>query len=225
MSPYLGIVPKSRESNQKVRYGKTTKKGRKTARAFMSQMVFHFINSNVLYTEFYEERKKAKGSAKAIVAMVRKLAVIIYHMLKKRQNYYHINEELHKRRLHEWLRILNQMRSLTGDQLNRWENEIRIKYYLVYRSRKTAELKKPAWLYHRGGVGRKATSSQIPHGCGAFFKQEGGRRGEDPPEDSGLHGDPFAEKENVPAGHHIQKRLVASSIFFENQYQDLPHIV
>ena len=106
--------------------------------------------------------------------MMRKLAVIIYHVLKKRQNFYHINEEVHKRKLHEWLRILNQMRSLTGDPLNRWENEIRIKYDPGYRSRKTAELKKPAWLYHRGGVGRKATSSQIPHGCGAFYKQEGG---------------------------------------------------
>jgi hypothetical protein len=36
------------------------------------------------------------------------------------------------------------MRSLTGDQLDKWENEIRIKYDLVYRSRKIAELKKPA---------------------------------------------------------------------------------
>jgi transposase len=144
LSSYLGIVPKSRESNQKVRYGKITKKGRKVARAFMSQMVFHFINSNDFYTEFYEEKKKAKGSGKAIVAMMRKLAVIVYHMLKKKQNYYHINEELHKRKLHEWLRILNQMRSLTGDQLDKWENEIRIKYDLVYRSRKIAELKKPA---------------------------------------------------------------------------------
>jgi transposase len=144
LSSYLGIVPKSRESNRKVRYGKITKKGRKTARAFMSQMVFHFINSNDFYTEFYEEKKKAKGSGKAIVAMMRKLAVIIYHMLKKRQNYYHINEELHKRKLHEWLRILNQMRSLTGDQLDKWENEIRIKYDLAYKSRKIADLKKPA---------------------------------------------------------------------------------
>jgi transposase len=144
LSSYLGIVPKSKESNQKVRYGKITKKGRKVARAFVSQMIFHFINSNDFYTEFYEEKKKAKGSGKAIVAMMRKLAVIIYHMLKKKQNYYHINEELHKRKLDEWLRLLDQMRSLTGVQLDKWENEIRIKYDLVYRSRKIADLKKPA---------------------------------------------------------------------------------
>jgi len=144
LSSYLGIVPKLKESNQKVRYGKITKKGRKVASAFMSQMVFHFINSNDFYTEFYKAKKKAKGSGKAIVAMMRKLAVIIYHMLKKKQNYYHINEELYKRKLNEWLRILNQMRSLTGAQLDKWENEICIKYDLAYRSRKIAELKKPA---------------------------------------------------------------------------------
>jgi transposase len=144
LSSYLGIVPKSRESNKKVRYGKITKKGRKTARAFMSQMVFHFINSSDFYTELYEEKKKAKGSGKAIVAMMRKLAVIIYHMLKKKQNYYHINEELHKRKLRDWLRFLEQIKSLTGEQLDKWEKEIRIKYDLAYRNRKFAELKKPA---------------------------------------------------------------------------------
>jgi hypothetical protein len=65
-------------------------------------------------------------------------------MLKKRQNYYHINEELHKRKLHEWLRFLEQIRSITGGQLDKWESKIRVKYDLAYRSRKIAELKKPA---------------------------------------------------------------------------------
>jgi hypothetical protein len=57
---------------------------------------------------------------------------------------YPINEELHKKKLHDWLRFLDQIKSLTGEQLDRWEQEIRIKHDLAYSSREFADQKTPA---------------------------------------------------------------------------------
>jgi len=61
-------------------------------------MVFYFINSNGFYTEFNEEKMKAKGSGKAIVAIMRKLAVIIVHW-DRRQGF------TGRARSPRWLRI------------------------------------------------------------------------------------------------------------------------
>lgn len=133
---YLGIVPRTSESNKKIKHGKITKKGRKTARTFLSQMIFHFINSSEFYKDLYEEKKKARGSSKAIVAMMRRLTVIIYYMLTKKQNYYHINEKLHREKLVSWLKFINEVRSMDDSDYETWEHKIRIKYDLKYRRRK-----------------------------------------------------------------------------------------
>jgi len=144
LSAYLGIVPRVKESNRKVRTGKITKKGRKIARSFLSQVIFHFINSSEVYTEFYESKKKTKGSGKAIVAMMRKLVVVIYNMLKKNVKYYYVKEELHKRKLQEWIVFMKKFKAMSDDDWRNWDNRVRIKYDLRYRNEKLKRMQKSA---------------------------------------------------------------------------------
>ncbi len=129
---YLGVIPKVRSSNEKTRTGKITKRGRKLARSFLSQVIFHFINSSKIYKEFYQKKKKEKGSGKAIVAMMRKLIVIIYHMLKKKKLYYYMMEKQYKNKLQEWLKTISDFRKIDKDYLDKWERKIRIKYDINY---------------------------------------------------------------------------------------------
>ena len=138
---YLGIVPKSKESNGKKWYGKITKKGRKTTRSFLSQIIFHVINSNEAYKEFYAEKKKAKGSGKAIVAVMRKLVVVIYKMLKRGEKYYYMKEKLYNRKLTGWIRFLNHLKSMKEEDFAKWEHNIRMKYDLEYRPKMEKELR------------------------------------------------------------------------------------
>lgn len=129
---YLGIVPRVRSSNEKNYTGKITKKGRKTARSFLSQIIFHFIESSNLYKEFYLRKKKERGSGKAIVAMMRKLITIIFHMLKKKQKYYYIKEKQYNNKLQEWLKIIYDFRKMDKNYLDNWEKKIRLKYDINY---------------------------------------------------------------------------------------------
>jgi transposase len=49
--------------------------------------------------EFYQKKKREKGSGKAIVATARKLLVIVFVMLKKELDYWYIEERLYNEKL------------------------------------------------------------------------------------------------------------------------------
>jgi len=129
---YLGIVPKVKESNGKRRDGRMTKAGRKTSRSFLSNAIYLWINSSEMYKEFYDRKAKEKGKGKALVASMRKLIVIIYHMLKKGKNYNAVNKEKHEVKLKNWLKQIDYFRSLDKTELDKLETKIRWKYDLQY---------------------------------------------------------------------------------------------
>jgi transposase len=129
---YLGIVPKVKESNGKRRDGRMTKAGRKTTRSFLSNAIYIWINSSEMYKEFYDRKSKEKGKGKALVALMRKLIVVIYHMLKNGENYNAVNKKKHEVKLKYWLKQIDYFRSLNKAEIDKLETKIRWKYDLQY---------------------------------------------------------------------------------------------
>ncbi|MBN1409917.1 MAG: transposase, partial [Spirochaetales bacterium] len=132
---YLGIAPKTKESNKKITYGRINKKGRKLARSFLSQVIFHFIGSSEYYEELYQQKKKSRGTGKAIVTMMRRLMVIIYHMLKKEQPFNKINRRLHLAKMNDWLKFIKKVKSMKEEDFQKWEHDIHLKYDVEYKEK------------------------------------------------------------------------------------------
>jgi len=85
---YAGLAPWVQNSNEAVHHGRITKRGPEELRTALVQVVMGIrrMKEKTLawrLMERYEAMKKHKGSGKAIIAMARKLAVIIWHMLSE----------------------------------------------------------------------------------------------------------------------------------------------
>jgi hypothetical protein len=73
--------------------------------------------------------------------MMRKLIVVIYHMLKKKIKYYYVKKELHRKKLYEWLSFMKKIKAMSDDDWRNWEKRVRMKYELIDRKKKIQELK------------------------------------------------------------------------------------
>jgi transposase len=83
---FAGLAPWVQNSNETVHHGRITKRGPKELRTALVQVVMGLrrMKKKTLtwrIMQRYEAMKKGKGSGKAIIAMARKLAVIIWNML------------------------------------------------------------------------------------------------------------------------------------------------
>ena len=88
LTNYWGLTPGCRnsgESNQ--RLGRITKAGSNMARWLLAQVAHQAIRKDRILREWYKKIKRRRGSGIARVAVMRKLATIIWHMLSKQQTY------------------------------------------------------------------------------------------------------------------------------------------
>ena len=70
------------QSNQTCHVGRITKMGNKDVRSALVQCALTCKKYSNYMNEFYERIKKRRGSAKAIVALAKKLLTTIYYTLK-----------------------------------------------------------------------------------------------------------------------------------------------
>jgi transposase len=85
---YFGLTPSCRNSGESgQRLGSITKEGSTLARFLLGQLVLHVLRRDAGMRAWYQRIKKRRGSKIARVAVMRRLAVIIWHMLQKRQPY------------------------------------------------------------------------------------------------------------------------------------------
>lgn len=97
---YFGLVPFVNNSSDEVRHGRITKTGPKLIRTVLVQAIFAMVRSDrerktPLVREYYR-RKEQKGAGKAVVACARKLATILFAMLKNKTDfgpYYRIHKQ------------------------------------------------------------------------------------------------------------------------------------
>jgi len=87
LSNYFGLTPGSRSSGETQRLGSITKQGSRHVRFLLGQLVLHLLRKDARIRTWYQRIKKRRGSKIARVAVMRRLAVILWHMLSKREPY------------------------------------------------------------------------------------------------------------------------------------------
>jgi transposase len=88
LANYWGLTPGCRNSGEKNhRPGSITKAGSGMARWLLAQVAHQALKKDNKLREWYKRIKRRRGSSIARVAVMRKLATIIWHMLTKKKNY------------------------------------------------------------------------------------------------------------------------------------------
>jgi transposase len=84
----LGAHPGCRNSGENTqRLGNITKAGSGMARWLLAQVTHKVLRKDARLREWFKRIKRRRGSTIARVAVMRKLATIIWHMLSKRKTY------------------------------------------------------------------------------------------------------------------------------------------
>jgi transposase len=88
LANYWGLTPGCRNSGaNNQRLGRITKAGSSTARWLLAQLVHKVLRRDGRLRAWFKRLKRRRGSTSARVAVMRKLAPIIWHMLSKRKTY------------------------------------------------------------------------------------------------------------------------------------------
>jgi transposase len=101
---YTGLVPRVYASGESSYCGRITKAGRKELRYALVQAAWSAIRSEPELKSDFDRIAKARGEAKAIVAVARKLAVRLYHLLKDGTCDGMMSDEAYARKLSRLLR-------------------------------------------------------------------------------------------------------------------------
>jgi transposase len=87
LANFLGLTPRCRSTGETERLGSITKEGSAIVRFLLAQAVVHVLRSDGQMREWYKRIKRRRGSKIARVAVMRRMAVIIWHMLTKREGW------------------------------------------------------------------------------------------------------------------------------------------
>lgn len=88
LANYFGLTPRCRNSGETTdRLGSITKDGSRIARFILGQLVLHVLKKDGSMRSWYAGIKKRRGSKIARVAVMRRLTTIMWHMLKRQENY------------------------------------------------------------------------------------------------------------------------------------------
>jgi len=98
---YWGLTPRCRNSGETTdRLGSITKDGSALVRHLLGQLVLHVLRTDPTMRLWYKRIKQRRGSKIARVAVMRRLASIIWHMLKHREPYQTASSTQKQRRRH-----------------------------------------------------------------------------------------------------------------------------
>ena len=88
LANYWGLAPGCRDSGEtKRRLGSITKQGSALVRFILAQLVLHVLRRDSRLREWYKGIRRRRGSKIARVAVMRRLATIIWHMVKDQRPY------------------------------------------------------------------------------------------------------------------------------------------
>jgi transposase len=99
---YLGLNPTVHQSGEgRPRHGRISKQGRTHARTMLVEAAWQAVRGLGPLRAFYERVARRRGNHIAAVAVARKLAVIIWHLLKRGEDYAWVRLALHAKKLRE----------------------------------------------------------------------------------------------------------------------------
>jgi len=99
---YLGLNPTVHQSGEdRPRHGRISKQGPTHARSMLVEAAWQAVRSPGPLRAFYERVARRRGTPIAAVAVARKLAVIIWHLLRRGEDYAWVRPALHARKLRD----------------------------------------------------------------------------------------------------------------------------
>jgi transposase len=110
---YLRVAPTTKASNQTVHVGSVNRQSRSATCSLLTQSVMHFSEIGPHIGAFHQRVKVGKSAGKVRIAMIRKVLVCAYNMLKKNETCHWIDRDLYARKLkdfHKDLARLTQQR-------------------------------------------------------------------------------------------------------------------
>jgi transposase len=87
LANYFGLTPGCHNTGGKHRVGGITKRGNAIARHVLNFAVLHVVRKDLAMKEWHKTIKKRRGAKTARVAVMQRLATIIWHMLRWRKPY------------------------------------------------------------------------------------------------------------------------------------------
>jgi transposase len=88
LANYFGLTPSCRNSGEATqRLGSITKQGSKLVRYLLNQAVIQVLRFDAAMRNWFKRIKRRRGAKIARVAVMRRLATILWHMLKRKQKY------------------------------------------------------------------------------------------------------------------------------------------
>ncbi len=81
LANFWGLTPSSNSSGKTIRLGQITKEGSSVVRYVLGQAVLHVLRQDAWMRNWYQKIKRRRGSKTARVAVMRRLATIIWSML------------------------------------------------------------------------------------------------------------------------------------------------
>jgi len=106
---YLRATPKIRSSNQTTHVGQVNRQSRPLTCTLLTQSVYQLSQAGEHMAEFYARVKVGKSAGKSRIALIRKVLVSAYHMLKKNQHYAWLEQELYTGKLKTFRRALERI--------------------------------------------------------------------------------------------------------------------
>src|ERR671912_811517 len=99
---YLGLNPSVHQSGEgRPRHGRITKQGRTHARTMLVEAAWLTVRGPGPLRAFYERVARRRGKHVAAVAVARKLAVIVWHLLRRGEDYAWVRPALQARKLRQ----------------------------------------------------------------------------------------------------------------------------
>lgn len=88
LANYFGLTPSCRNSGEATRrLGSITKDGSPMVRFILGQISLHALRKDARMRDWYRDIKRRRGAKIAKVAVMRRLATIVWHMLARRETY------------------------------------------------------------------------------------------------------------------------------------------
>jgi transposase len=99
---YLGLNPSVHQSGEgRPRHGRITKQGRNHARTMLVEAAWQAVRGPGPLRAFFQRVSTRRGPHIAAVAVARKLAVIIWHLLTRAEDYAWVRPALHAKKLRD----------------------------------------------------------------------------------------------------------------------------
>ena len=93
---YLRTAPRIKESNATSYLGRVTKQSRSMTCSILTQSVLHFKTAGPHFSAFYVRIRQGKSAGKSRIALIRKMLVAAYFMLKRHERFRWVNSDLYE---------------------------------------------------------------------------------------------------------------------------------